>query len=228
MLLPRKEPLHPADGLAWLSGAVERWRGEARRRVAEFEALWREASDGRLFAELAFCLLTPQSPAVRCWAAVEELVDEGLLLSGSRREIAEVLRRSGVRFHRTKALNITLARRVFAPSGQPRVRVILQPFGTDAAAAREWLVQNVRGMGMKEASHFLRNVGLGLNLAVLDRHILRAMLRAGAVEELPRTLTRRRYLELERRFCELAARLGCTPAELDLAIWAEATGFVFK
>jgi len=100
--------------------------------------------------------------------------------------------------------------------------------GDDPLVIREELVRSVKGLGYKEASHFLRNIGLGLHLAILDRHILRWMARLRLISSYPKSLSRRRYLELEARFRWLARYLGMTPAELDLLLWAMETGTVFK
>src|SRR3989344_1392908 len=90
---------------------------------------------------------------------------------------------------------------------------------------REWLVQNVKGVGWKEASHFLRNIGRTRELAILDRHILRNMVRFGFADGMPKSLTKNKYLELEQSFINMASSLEMKPAELDLLLWAKETGF---
>ena len=92
--------------------------------------------------------------------------------------------------------------------------------------AREWLVENVKGIGYKEASHFLRNTG-SLNLAILDRHILSVMAEHRIIRR-PKTLTKKRYLAIEKKFLKTAAARGMPPAELDLYIWQMKTGYVMK
>ena len=94
-------------------------------------------------------------------------------------------------------------------------------------AAREWLVENVKGLGYKEASHFLRNVGYK-QLAILDRHILRLLEEDGFIEEVPKSLGRKRYLEIEKKFEGIAGKIGMTAAELDLYMWYMKTGKVLK
>ena len=94
-------------------------------------------------------------------------------------------------------------------------------------AAREWLVKNIRGIGYKEASHFLRNVGFK-NLAILDRHILNLMQEEGLIDERPRTLSRKKYFEIEKKFLKLAKELKMPAAELDLFMWYMKTGKVLK
>jgi len=59
---------------------------------------------------------------------------------------------------------------------------------------REWLIRSIRGIGYKEASHFLRNIGLGENLAILDRHILKNLKFFGVIEEIPASLPKKNIL----------------------------------
>jgi len=92
--------------------------------------------------------------------------------------------------------------------------------------AREWLVRNIKGLGMKESSHFLRNVGYK-NLAILDRHILNIMKDEGIIEK-PKSLTRKKYLEIEEKFNKMAKGFNMSPAELDLHMWCMKTGEVLK
>ena len=53
--------------------------------------------------------------------------------------------------------------------------------------AREWLCQNIKGLGLKESSHFLRNVGCE-NVAILDKHVLNLLAEHGAIVR-PKTLS---------------------------------------
>jgi N-glycosylase/DNA lyase len=93
--------------------------------------------------------------------------------------------------------------------------------------AREWLVKNIKGLGYKEASHFLRNVGYK-NLAILDRHIVNLMLEHGYIEEKPKSLNRKIYTELENIFKKIADKLKMSMAELDMYMWYMKTGKVLK
>ncbi len=192
------------------------------RRLAKFRSIDRRDSV-RLFEELAFCVMTPQSRAKSALRAVEGLKSTGLLLEGGTQALAEVLRRNGIRFHKRKAEYIVSNRELVRGD---RARLI-ELLGDDVNSVRDALVEEVWGFGLKEASHFMRNIGYS-GLAVLDRHVLRWMKALGAIEEVPRTLTRRRYLELERRFVRLSEELGLAPEALDLLLWYASTGEVLK
>lgn len=97
----------------------------------------------------------------------------------------------------------------------------------DERKAREWLVKNVEGIGWKEASHFLRNVGFG-GVAILDRHVLRVLHEHGLIGEIPKSLPRGRYLEIEEKIEKLARKLDLSLGELDLYLWYMKTGEILK
>ncbi len=198
---------------------------EIRRRIDEFESAWKNYTEEELFVEFSFCLLTPQSKATVCWKAVETLRDTGVLWSGNAEDISQYL--VGVRFKYTKAENIVKARNFFSKDGRIKIREILSRYST-AREMREYLVRNIRGMGYKEASHFLRNVGLGKDLAILDRHILRNLVSLGVIEDMPKNLTGRRYIEIEGKMREFSEKIGIRMDYLDLILWYNETGFVFK
>jgi len=86
----------------------------------------------------------------------------------------------------------------------------------------------VKGLGYKEASHFLRNIGLGEEFAILDRHILRNLKDLQVIPEIPATLTRKRYLEIEEKVRRLAKDIGIPMGHLDLLLWSKETGHIFK
>lgn len=191
-------------------------------RLQDFSRIWETASDEELFRELVFCLLTPQSKARTCWRAVERLEEKCMISDAGPEEITGEL--VGVRFNLRKGEYICLARSAFRSRS---LREALAGF-SGAAAAREWLVQNVKGLGYKEASHFLRNIGLGGDLAILDRHILKNLALLGVIEEVPSSPTKKMYLEIERKMTAFSAEAKIPMGHLDLLLWYKEAGEVFK
>ncbi|NPV01798.1 MAG: N-glycosylase/DNA lyase [Brevinematales bacterium] len=178
-----------------------------------------------LFAELAFCLCTPQSNAHSCSAAVERLRDTGLLTSGGAREIAESIR-GGVRFHHTKGERIRAARDFMLGGGAEEFARVIAVDGD--FAAREWIYSRINGIGFKEASHFLRNTGHGARLAILDRHILRFLTEAGVIDSIPSSISVKRYLEIEQKMTYFADSVKIPLGHLDFVLWYRLKGEVFK
>ena len=191
-------------------------------RLMDFQHIWETASDEDLFRELIFCLLTPQSKAKTCWKAVERLDRKCMISQAGPEEIT--LELVGVRFNQRKGEYICLARSMFSSIS---LRDTLATF-SGAAAAREWLVQNVKGLGYKEASHFLRNIGLGGELAILDRHILKNLALLGVIDEPPSSPTKKMYLEIERKMTAFSSQSKIPMAHLDLLLWYKEAGEVFK
>ena len=187
-------------------------------RISEFEAVGK-GPDDRIFLELTFCLCTPQSKAKACWEAVSKLAEKGILRRGSRAEIRKGL--IGVRFANNKSGYIVEARGNFQEI--IKFRELNNPL-----EMREFLVENVKGLGWKEASHFLRNVGYGKDIAILDRHILRNLLRFKVILEIPRSISKRKYIEIENKMKKFSQNIGIPLQELDLLFWSLETEEVFK
>lgn len=193
-------------------------REKVRQRVNEFKETWGK-DDERWFSELCFCILTANSSA-RLGIRIQEKLGEKGFLTLPLAELTRELRAMGHRFYRKRAAYIVEARTL------RKLKRILGGFST-AAEAREWLVKNVKGLGYKEASHFLRNIGHD-SVAILDRHILRTLQKEGIIERIPKHLSRSNYLHIEQKLKEVAGKVGLTLAELDLYLWYMATGEVLK
>jgi N-glycosylase/DNA lyase len=195
-----------------------------QKRLAEFRQVM-QWKDEEVFGELCFCLLTPQSSAKVCWAAVTALKQKTLLLKGQPAELEPYLR--SVRFSDSKAKYIVEARNMFSNDGKIQLKSRISSF-YNPFELREWLVDNVKGLGYKEASHFLRNIGLGEGFAILDRHILRNLNNLRVITEIPVTITKKRYLEIEEKLRRFATEIGIPMADLDLLFWSKETGWIFK
>jgi N-glycosylase/DNA lyase len=200
---------------------VWRWhealRGKISVRLEEFSRVPRT----QYFYELAYCLLTPQSSAVNAASAVERLKQADFLSSDI--DPTEILSRKEhyIRFHNTKARHLLEAKR--------DLNRILGALGSHGSPAmmRAWFVQNVSGLGWKEASHFLRNIGYR-NLAILDRHILKNLRRHRVIRSIPRSMSAARYQSIEKRFRQFAEEVGIPMDELDLLFWSRETGELLK
>ena len=180
----------------------------------------------RLFEEVAYCILAIQTKARASDAAVSGLKERGLLLAGDAPAIATFLR-PRIRFHNHKAAYLVAARDRFRPGGRWALKDTLSSFASPEAA-RDWLVREVHGFSMKEASHLLRNIGFSDRLAILDRHVLRNLVRHGVVRSVPKSLTPRRYREIENRWREFADVVGIPLAELDLLFFSRGAGAILK
>jgi N-glycosylase/DNA lyase len=194
-------------------------------RLAEFRVLGSAGSDDALFREMCFCTCTPQTDAHRAFDAAEALERRGLLRAGSAADIAAALRECGVRFHNNKAAYIAENRRKFLPGIGAALAEIPAQAGV---GARNGLAAQVRGWGLKEASHFLRNTGRGSRVCILDRHILRRLAFYGVIKAVPASLAPALYCAIESRMQGFAAQIQVPPDALDLVFWYQAKGEVFR
>jgi N-glycosylase/DNA lyase len=96
----------------------------------------------------------------------------------------------------------------------------------DGEELRTWLVQNIKGLGYKEASHFLRNIGYD-DYAIIDFHIIDILTQYDFIKK-PKTLTKKRYLEIEQDLKHIAKLCNLTLAELDFYLWYLETGKILK
>jgi N-glycosylase/DNA lyase len=192
---------------------------EVCARIAEFENASRD--ERTLFSELCYCILTANYTAEGGMRIQREIGDGFARLP--KEEVAKKLRELHYRFPNIRASFIVEARRLNGDLLQ-----ILKGFSS-SVSARAWLVENVKGYGFKEASHFMRNVGFK-DVAIIDRHIVRFLDQKELLShaESKKAILPRRYLQYERILAAIARRLSINLAELDLYIWYLMTGKVLK
>lgn len=196
---------------------------EIKNRLKDFENNYKK-DDKHIFSELCFCILTPQAEAVECDKAIKELKKTGLLFNGTSKAISPYIK--AARFLNKKSEFIVNARELFKKNGCFSIKGRIDK--KDIFKTREWLVKNVKGIGYKEASHFLRNIGFGKNLAILDVHILKNLKKYGIIKEIPASLTKNEYLKIENKLKKFCEKIRIPMDELDLLLWSRETGFVFK
>ncbi len=194
------------------------------KKLDEFREIFKE-SDKRVFEELAFCLCTPQSKATASWSAILSLKKNNLLYKGNFNQIKPFL--NTVRFNETKAKRIVLARSIFMKNGKILIKNKISSL-KNSKLMREWLIENINGFGPKESSHFLRNIGFGNNLTILDVHILRNLKKYGVIEEIPSSMTHKKYYEIEEKMKKFSKKIKIPLDALDLLFWSEQTGIIFK
>ncbi len=195
-------------------------------KLQAFRNIWKAGDNKKIFKELLFCLLTPQSKAESAWEIIENLEKKNLLLRAKENILRNELRK--IRFKNKKAEYIKNAQGMFVDNnGKIKIVEIIENFKSPTEA-REWLADKVKGMGYKEASHFLRNIGKGEDLTILDRHILKALVKFGIIAELPNSLNRKKYISIEQRMREFSKETDIPLAHLDFVLWQIQTKRIFK
>jgi N-glycosylase/DNA lyase len=200
-------------------------RSEIRARLAEFEVVWRKATDARLWEEMVFCIFTAGASARMGLNSVEAI--RHLLERGTHEELAAALQRKH-RYPNSRSGYIVVTREFLEGDCGMRLRERLESFA-DPLERRDWLARErgVKGLGYKESSHFLRNVGLR-GYAILDKHILRSLFEVGVLDSPQPPSTRSRYLATEESLRRFALDVRIDFDELDLVLWSMKTGEILK
>ncbi len=178
-------------------------------RMKEFELVG--DNEKEIFRELCFCILTAGTSAELGIKTIEHLGET--IFEGRFEDIQKKLKEV-YRFHTIRARYIHEARESF------------NQIDLNSENVREELVKNIKGLGMKEASHFLRNIGFK-DYAIIDFHIIDFLVRQDLIEK-PKSLNRKKYLEIENILRNLAEKTDLPLGELDLYLWYLETGKVLK
>ncbi len=190
---------------------------EIDARLEEFRKL-EESGESAVFSELCFCIMTANYSADRGIKIQKELGDKIEKLPPEK--MAKELRRLGHRFPNMRAKFICEAR-----PHKTAIHGMLLDKVPDRKI-REWVAGNVKGLGMKEASHFLRNLGKE-GCAIIDFHIVDILREHGIIGDY-KTLTKKNYIEIESKLEQMAEKLGMGLGELDLYLWYLETGKILK
>ena len=189
-----------------------------KERYNEFKS-FAGKSEEDWFSELCFCLTTANSSAMMGLKVQDALGFDGFY-NLPQKKLTRELKSLGYRFYNKRAEYIVGARRHFG------IKEKLQEFENDREK-RNYLFENVKGYGLKESSHFLRNTGHD-NCAILDRHIIRLMHEHALISTLPKTITERNYLQIESALDNFAQKAKMNHSLLDLYLWYMKTGKVLK
>lgn len=179
---------------------------------------FQKKSNHEIFKELCFCLMTANFNAKR---AIEIQDKCGcLFLTGTERELSILLKKYGHRFPNTRAHFIFLAQEHKDDIKEKLFSI------KDKYEKREWLVKNIKGLGFKESSHFLRNIGF-FDYAIIDFHIVDILVDNKIIKK-PKTLNKENYLKIEKKLDILAKKTALALGELDLYLWYMETGTIYK
>lgn len=197
---------------------------EVENRIFEFKSLWQNADEKRLFMELSFCLLTPQAKAENAWKTVLELTNNNKLFEATPASISDDL--NLVRFKNNKAKYLVEAREMFINSSTG-IRKTLSEHKT-IYQKRKWLNINIKGYGLKESSHFLRNIGFVENITILDRHILKNLMKFNVISEIPASISEKKYFQIESKMKKFSNEIKIPLEYLDFIFWYNETHKIFK
>lgn len=204
---------------------------EIQDRLEDFREL-RDAGDQRLFRELAFVIMSSRSEAENAWDAAVRMDRSGHLFKSGREEIERVLAEHEIQYEREKAGYIVENREKLSqptledPSGDLKLKDRVNPDRLDSS--RDWFQENVKGIGMKGASHFLRNIGYGDRFAIVSGYIAKKLYELDMKDSPEPPADRGEYMECEESVRRVAEKTGIDVKALDLVLWSMETGEVFR
>ncbi|MBW2976705.1 hypothetical protein KY347_04625 [Candidatus Woesearchaeota archaeon] len=182
--------------------------------------------DERLFEEICFCILTANTSAEMGLKAIGAIRD--LLVSGTADEMKKKL--EGIyRFSTLRPSYIVHTRDYLKNELDFKLKEKIESLKQNPEELRSFFAFNkgIKGLGYKEASHFLRNIGFK-GYAILDKHILSSLLEFKVIDEIKTPLTGRVYSETEQKMKLFSNDIGIPMDELDLLLWSRRTGRILK
>ena len=168
----------------------------------------------KLFVELCFCIIVANNSIENGLRAYNNIGLDFLKLD--EKELKEKLKITARRFYNKRAEYIIEARKKYSELIKNIDKLKAEKIGE--FEFRDWLVENIKGFGYKEASHYMRNLGF-FNFAILDRHILKFLYKEGIIKELPKSLNQRKYFEIEKILLDFSKKLKMNMAELDVYLF---------
>lgn len=200
-------------------------RDEIRGRLAEFAEIGIRGTDERLWEEMVYCFFTGGCSARMGMRSIDAV--RPLLMTGEQLELAQAL--TGVhRYPNARSRYIVASRGFLTEHCGMQLRTKLRSFDCPQER-RDWLVREpgIKGLGYKEASHYLRNIGFR-GYAILDKHVLNSLAELKIIDDPKPPNTRLRYLSVEDKLKNLTNKLGIDFDELDLVLWSMKTGVILK
>ena len=207
-----------------LRSSYEQRKGLIETRLGEFRSVWERGDDSSIFEELVFCIFTAGASAKMGLKSVEAVRD--ILMRANRRQLSKKLLHVH-RFPNARSRYVVRTREYLTKEFDFKLKDLILSF-EDPLERRDFFAsKDIMGLGYKESSHFLRNIGFR-GYAILDKHILRSLHEFGVIDNPKPPTTRNRYLDIEIKFKRFAAKVGIGFDEMDLLLWSEKTGQILK
>jgi len=196
---------------------------------------WVDLTEKQLWTELVGCILGSQVKFETSEACVAHLNRMGLLRikplienSDSESIIENELKKqiyppfkgergSMYRYYKSKSSMIIKTAISIYKTNMTTIKSVLIK-SNDEFDARDKLIDMCFGIGMKQASLFLRNVNYSRRLAILDSHVIKFMSELN-LYHFEKTVTKTRYMYAEKILRKYSDSLDKDLATLDVAIW---------
>jgi N-glycosylase/DNA lyase len=222
---PQEEVKSLDERIAELKALYLLKQAAIQERLRDFESIWQCADNFRLFEELVFCIFTAGASAKMGLNCIERI--RPMLLTATRGRLTRAVLHKH-RYPRSRSGYIVHTRKYVQNEHKMDLRNAIESI-SDFHLRRDFFAANkgIKGIGYKEASHYLRNIGLR-GYAILDKHILRSLHEFEVIESPKPPGTRTRYLEIEEKMRVFARNIAIDFDELDLLLWSIKTGEILK
>lgn len=189
-----------------------------QKRLSDFKRI--EKSEW--FYEACYCMLTPQSKAIHADIVCSILKKENFLLNGF--DTVSILRNPEhyIRFHNQKSKNLQSLRNHFS-----EIESIIDTHKDLPFDLRDILCSRIKGFGLKESAHFMRNIGI-FGPTILDRHILKHLAECNVIEQGTIIKSSKHYVHIEQLWLQYCSQIHISMEEMDLLFWSIETGIILK
>ncbi|MEK6962919.1 MAG: DNA lyase [Nanoarchaeota archaeon] len=199
-------------------------REQILERLQEFGEVLQEGNP-KIFEELVFCILAANTSSKMSAKCVDAL--RPVLFKAKPPQMKQKL--VGIyRFINLRPAYIYHTRSYLEKEHGFELRNLLQSF-QNPDELRDFFAANpgIKGIGYKEASHFLRNIGYK-GYCILDKHILNSLFELEVIPKVERPANKKKYLDIEDKMKKFCKKVKIDVDEMDLLLWSLKTGEILK
>ena len=193
---------------------------EIEDRLREFREAGANADSNKVFEELSFCILSSGVGPRMAQKSIEAMGER--LHTAGLEELTEIL--TDVHKYPDKAGYLFTTREYISTEFNYDLYGRLSAIG-ERIERRDFIADNksIKGIGMVQASHFLRNIGF-FGYAILDRNIISSLYEFGVLGDSKPASTKKKYIEKENLMIDFSDKLSISIDELDLLLWYRKNG----
>lgn len=190
-----------------------------KKRLKEFER-FRKKGTKEIFEEMTYCVFAANSSATMATIALDLL--KPILWSGTLKDYQKAVHKK-VRFYNIRSKYLHHNRQIIEQKKD--FKEYLDSLNNKER--REFIKENFKGFGMKEASHFLRNIGYK-GYTIIDKHVLNMMHEMNVLKTNKPPKNPEEYYKIENKIIKFAKEEDYDIDELDLALWSFKAGKVMR
>ncbi len=195
-------------------------------KCKNFKNILKSGKSEDIFYEITYCILAAGTSAELALKTNENIIKEGFVLNANLSELVKELKKC-YRFYNVRGEYIFNTREYLKLKYSFDIKKMLDS-NNDPIALRNQIAndKNIRGLGMKAASHFLRNIGYD-DLAILDIHVISLMKDLSLIPKNVK-LTNKNYERIESILRKFSVHVKIELPKLDLVLWYMKTGKIIK